>query len=111
MHIISAQALEMRYALGRTSNKAKKKKMTAPLFLSRHLFFVPDGGAEGVWRSESRCQGASCLSPRQLICRLSGGNVATLTIRWLNVDYFWLPAVPGPAVIEGLTRDHSDVTG
>lgn len=26
MHMISAQALEMRYALGRTSNKAKKKK-------------------------------------------------------------------------------------
>lgn len=47
MHMISAQALEMRYAPGRTSNKAKK--MTAARFLSRHLFFVPDGGSEGVW--------------------------------------------------------------
>lgn len=110
--MISAQALEMRYALGRTSNKAKKKKMTAPLFLSRHLFFVPDGGAEGVWALRvSVPRSLLSESPSADLSPLWPGNVATPTIRWLNVDYFWLPAVPGPAVIEGLTRDHSDVTG
>lgn len=37
--------------------------------------------------------------------------MATPMIGWLCVDYCWVPAVPGPAVTEGLTRDHSDVTG
>lgn len=98
----------MRYASGHTSNKAKKNDCSA-LFKQTSVL--------RPWRRLWSSLGAPSVDAKEPLVwvpvswfvDMLTGNMAILMTRWLYVDYFWLPAVPGPAVTEGPTRDNSDI--